>query len=116
VINHEILDNGPEGWEHVDEEGDYIDENGFFMGSANYASEPRVVGVIRSRADIERIVELEKLLSTATGFNGNVTVKSDATFPSSLTVKPIKTNHASYMDSFRNFGPVNKRSKDETKN
>lgn len=62
MTNQEILNNAPSKAISVDDEGDYIDENGIYMGEDCHASEAYAVEGIRSLADIRRIVELEGLM------------------------------------------------------
>ena len=62
MTDQEILNNAPPKATHVDDEGDYIDENGIYMGEDCHASEAHVVEGIRSLADIRRIVELEEMV------------------------------------------------------
>jgi hypothetical protein len=138
MTNHEILDNGPENWTHFDSNIEYLmlvdcEWHTREKCTWRYIADLVYCCDIRSRADIERIVELEKLLSTATGFSGNVTSKSGITFSIMYNKGPekdfsnatstsfdtskdprimVKTSHANYMDS----GSVDERSKDETKN
>lgn len=74
--DHEILDSGPEGWTHCLEWQGRItyftkDNDGevLFQNAGDYEWHPMTYPIdefTRSRADIERIVELENMI-----YNGN---------------------------------------------